>query len=114
MKQLATLFLLCLAVAFSTKAQLITTSPEILQESSQNVTVTFKSSEGDAGMKGSTNCYAHTGVITNKSNGNRKNAPEWGDNSDKYKLKLVGTNKFRLTIGDIRSYYNITDPDEHV
>ena len=114
MKQLATLFLLCLAVAFSTKAQLITTSPEILQESSQNVTVTFKSSEGDAGMKGSTNCYAHTGVITNKSNGNWKNAPEWGDNSDKYKLKLVGTNKFRLTIGDIRSYYNITDPDEHV
>lgn len=104
-------FVLCL---FTAQAQLITTVPEIIQEDSKNISIIFKASEGNAGMKGSTTCYAHTGVITNKSNGEWAHAPQWGDNSDKYKLKLKGTNKWELKIADIRQYYGITDPSEKV
>ena len=116
MKRLASLFTLMVVVCvFALKAQVVTTEPAILQEDSQNVTVIFKASEGDAGMKGSMSCYAHTGVITNKSNGEWAYGPKtWGDNSDKYKLALAGTNKWKLKIGDIRTYYGITDPTEKV
>lgn len=107
------IFLLC---TFSLSAQLITTTPTVLQENSQNVSIVFKASEGDLGLKGSDNCYAHTGVITNKSTSDTdwKYAPTWGDNSTKYKLTLAGTNKWKLTIGDIRTYYGITDPTEKI
>ena len=117
MKRFLSLIALLLIVGFSQlAAQVVETNPAIVQEDSQNITITFYSSRGSAGMKGSTNCYAHTGVITTKSTSDSdwKYAPKWGDNSDKYKLKLVGTNKFRLTIPDIRTYYGITDPEEKV
>lgn len=114
MKKLYSLLaLLCIVCAFNVKADdLITTDPAFITEDSQNIKITFKATEGNAGMKGQTTCYAHTGVITNK--GEWRYAPTWGDNSAKYKLTLVGTNKWRLTIPDIRSYYGITDPTEHV
>lgn len=117
MKRFLSLIALLLIVGISQlAAQVVETNPAIVQEDSQNITITFYSSRGSGGMKGSTNCYAHTGVITTKSTSDSdwKYAPSWGDNSEKYKLKLVGTNKFRLTIPDIRSYYGITDPEEKV
>ena len=117
MKRFLSLIALLLIFGFSQlAAQVVETNPAIVQEDSQNITITFYSARGSAAMKGYTNCYAHSGVITTKSTSDSdwKYAPKWGDNSDKYKLKLVGTNKFRLTIPDIRTYYGITDPEEKV
>lgn len=116
MKRLVSLFTLLVVICvFAVKAQVVTTEPSILQEDSENVTVIFKANEGDGGMKGSTSCYAHTGVITNKSNGEWAYGPlSWGDNSAKYKLSIAGTNKWKLKIGKIREYYGITDPNEKV
>ena len=116
MKRLVSLFTLMVVICvFAVKAQVVTTEPAILQEDSQNVTIIFKASEGDGGMKGSTTCYAHTGVITNKSNGEWAYGPAtWGDNNAKYKLVIAGTNKWKLKIGNIREFYGITDPSEKV
>lgn len=110
------LLLVCMMCASVMYAEVVTTVPAILQQGSQNVEVTFYAKEGSGGLAGVTGIYAHTGVITNKStsDGDWKYAPEWLDNSAKYKLKLVGTNKWKLTIGDIRAYYGITDPTEVV
>ncbi len=120
MKRICTFFVALLGLfAFSASAQIVTTSPAILQEESQNVVLTFNAASplGNDGMKGlpaSTAVYAHAGVITNKSNGGWAYAPDWLDNSAKYKLTNAGTDLWKLNIGDIRTYFGITDPDEHV
>lgn len=114
------LFLLGL-IGLTATAQIVTTTPAILQEESQNVVLTYNAASpmGNNGMKGlpaSAQVYAHIGVVTNKSNGGWAYDPPagWGDNSAKYKLTNAGTDLWNLAIGDIRTYFGITDPDEHV
>lgn len=116
------LFLLGLIglTALNASAQIVTTSPAILQEESQNVVLTFNAASplGNNGMKGlaaTADVYAHVGVITNKSDGSWAYSPsKWGDNAAKYKLTNAGTDLWNLKIGDIRTYFGITDADEHV
>lgn len=100
-------------------AQVVTTSPEVLTPDSKNVVITFHADWGSLGLKdlpASDEVYAHTGVITNlsKSASDWRYAPAWGTNSEKYQLKRTGDNLYTLTIGDMREYYGITDPDEKI
>jgi len=109
--------LLMLATVFGINAQ-VTTEPSLLQQSSRNVVVYYHADEGTKGLitqPASQPIYAHTGVITNKSNGNWAYAPKaWGDNDPKYKLEYVSENLWKLNIGDIRTYYGISDAEEQV
>lgn len=110
--------LLCLT-AISTTAQVVTTSPATVTQSSAGVVITFHADGGNKGMMGvtsSTPVYAHTGVITTESTSasDWKYAPEWGDNSAKYKMTYVSDNTWTLTIPDIRAYYGLTDAGEEV
>ncbi len=100
-------------------AQIVTTSPAILQEDSKNVVLTYHADQGNKGLMGlssSTAVYAHIGAITSKSTGSGdwKYAPTWGDNSAKFKLTYATTDTWVLNIGDIRSYFGITDASETV
>lgn len=117
MKRILTAFtaLIMLSV-LSVKAAMFTTSPNPLQESSQNVVITFNAAEsGVAGLQNlSTDLYAHIGVYTNLSPNSWAYTSTWGDNAEKYKIKRVGANQFQLTIGDMRSYFGITNANEHV
>lgn len=93
------------------KAQ-VTTEPSPLQEDAQNVVIYFHADQGNKGLEGvqpPTEVYAHTGVITNKSKDNSdwKYAPAWGDNAAKYKMEWVSDNLWKLTIGDLRTYYGV-------
>ncbi len=114
-------YLLALWVAmlvFAAGAQ-VTTQPSPLQEDASGVTVFFHADEGNKGMEGlpaSAEVYAHTGVITsNSSSGSDwKYAPNWGENTPKYKLEYVSPNLWKLYIGNIRRYYGITDPAETI
>ena len=95
-------------------ADVVTTDPSPIQLSSKDVVVYFHADRGTAGLKGqpaSAQIYAHTGVITDKSasNSDWKYAPNWGDNSAKYKLEYVSTDLWKLSIGDIRSYYGVPE-----
>jgi len=104
-----------LAAGSMASAQIVETSPSPLQQSSKDVVITYYADKGTAGLAGLTSgVYAHTGVITNKSNGSWVYAPEWGDNNAKYALKYVSTDTWQLEIGDIRTYYGIEDPEEKV
>ena len=110
--------LLCLS-AISTTAQVVTTSPATVTQSSGGVVITFHADGGNKGLMGvtsSTPVYAHTGVITNqsKSSSDWLYAPTWGDNDAKYKMTYVSDNTWTLTIPDIRSYYGITSATEQV
>lgn len=112
-------FVLGISGAF---AQIVTTSPALLQEASKDVVLTYHADSplGNGGLKGlsaTTPVYAHIGVITNKSadTSDWKYAPsKWGDNAAKYKLKYVSPNTYTLSIGDIRTYFGITDASETV
>ena len=121
MKRIFALTLALIALTLTSAAQIITTSPAILQEASKNVVLTYHAASplGNNGLKGlpsSTAVYAHIGAITNKSasNSDWKYAPTWGDNAAKYKLTYVSANTYTLNIGDIRTYFGITDPSETV
>lgn len=100
-------------------AQVVTTSPEIVQTDSRNIVITYHADQGDRGLEGLTansKVYAHTGVITNLSTSGSdwKYAPSWLDNSAKYEMKWIAANTWTLTIPAIDSYYGITNPSEVV
>lgn len=106
-------------LALGSAAQIVTTSPAILQESSKNVVLTYHADSpmGNDGLKGNTASdpvYAHIGCVTNKSNGGWAYAPAWKDNSAKYKLNYVSANTWTLNLGDMRQYFGITDATEHI
>lgn len=103
------------ACCLGLKAQ-VTSEPSPLQEDSQGVTIFFHADQGNKGLmglNGSTKLYAHTGVLINGGK-DWKYAPTWGDNSTKYELIYVSENLWKLYIGDIRTYYGITNPAEKV
>lgn len=115
MKSYISLLFMALACVFGVRAaDVVTSEPSPLQESSKDVVVYFHADMGNKGLAGvaaSTGVYAHTGVITNKSTSNSdwKHAPaKWGDNSPKYKLEYVSPNLWKLNMGDIRTYYGLT------
>lgn len=119
MKNKNILWLLALVLfAFGANAQVVTTSPAVLQVGSPNVEIYFHADEGNKAMQNlasSTAIYAHTGVITDKSADTKdwKYATTWGvstgNGSDqaKYKLSYVSANLWKLTIGDIRTFYGV-------
>lgn len=102
--------------ALSVKADMFTPTPQPLQMSSTNVVITFDATQsGVAGLQGlSTDLYAHIGVYTNLSPNSWAYTSNWGDNAAKYKLARVGTDKYQITIGDIRTYFGITNAEETV
>ncbi len=109
-------FFLILIFSVESFSQIITSNPAFVTENGV-IEITFDASKGNQAMVGATDCYAHAGLITSKSTGNTdwKYAPSWGDNSAKYKMTSVGTNKWKLTITpNIRTYYGVTDSNEKV
>ncbi len=96
---------------FNLPAQLIRTEPSFPTEN-DSVTVIFDASQGSAGLKGYTgDIWAHTGVITNLSTGStnwKYVIAQWGENTDKAKLKPLGNNLWELKIGpSIRSFFKV-------
>lgn len=106
-----------ISASVAVSAQSITTSPAIITEDSKDIVITFHSDGGNRGLVGasaSTGIYAHTGVITNLSDGQWKNAPTWGTNTEKYKLIYTGPFTWEMRIPDLREYYNITASNENI
>lgn len=121
MKSYISLLFMALACVFGMRAaDVVTSEPSPLQESSKDVVIYFHADMGNKGLAGTpatTDVYAHTGVITNKSTSNSdwKHAPaKWGDNSPKYKLEYVSPNLWKLNMGDIRTYYGLTSDEKAV
>jgi len=127
------IFLLMLAVMVlvvpRATAQIVTTSPLILQQSSSDIVLTFHSDSplcnltfADAPQ--SEKIYAHIGLITSKSNGSSDwkytNFPwpasgnDQQANTDKNRLIYIAPNTYTLAIGTIEDYFGITDPKETV
>lgn len=118
LKTLLTAGCLVAAASLTSWAQ-VTTKPDPLQEDATGITIYFHADEGNKGLMNlpeGTIVYAHTGVITSasKDDSDWKYAPTWCDNSEKYALSYVSENLYSLYIGNLRSYYGITNPSETV
>lgn len=98
-----------LSLVFATMAMAqVTTVPGIIQKGYDGkVTIIFNPNEGNGGMKGATECYAHTGIITSASSndGDWKNVVEgWRANTAKTQLQKDGTN-WKLEINNLYDFY---------
>lgn len=103
------MLLACVVVA--TNAQVVTTSPAVVQEDSRDIVITFHADSGNKGLAGLTASdavYAHTGVIL-KGSDEWMYAPSWTVNQDKYKMTYVSPDTWSLTIPSIDSYYGIKE-----
>lgn len=131
MKRILASFAAAALVCGSALAQIVTTSPAIVQEDSPNVVLTYHADSplGNSGLKGlaaGTPVYAHIGVITNLSRDNsdwKYTITEWpasdgsnaqAVNTPKNTLTYVSANTYQLDLGDLRTFFNVTNPSEHI
>jgi 1,4-alpha-glucan branching enzyme len=129
MKKLFTLLSLIVTLFVTANAQIVTPSPLLLQESSTNVTLTYNAASplGNGGLKGMTAndpVYVHIGVITNKSTGNSdwkyvltswpSSASDANANTSKNRLTYQGNDLWSLNVGNIRTFFGITDANEKI
>lgn len=120
MKKIYAILTMLFACIFVVHAQIINTTPEILQESSKNVTITYNAELGNgglAGLNGNAAVYAHIGVITNLSTSDsdwKYVVADWNKNVDKARLSYVSPDVWKLSIGDLRTYFGITNSAEHI
>lgn len=86
----------------------IVTVPQVIEPGYQGeVVVWFNPSGGNGGMVGATQCFAHTGLITNESKNTsdwKYATAKWRGGEDKYRLEKVGS-YWKLTIPNLYSYY---------
>ncbi len=118
MNRIFSSFILLLLVITGTQlqAQLITANPTFPTDQNQ-VVITFDASLGSAGLAGYTgDVYAHTGVITDKSNSNsdwKYVVAAWSSNIPKAKMSRIAPDLYTLTLGpSIREYYGVPASDE--
>ncbi len=100
----------------SSSAQLVITEPPFPRESGE-LQVVFDATQGSGGLEGySGTVYAHTGVITDQSNGSsdwRYVKTNWGQNTPDTRLARIGSDRHSLSIGpDIRAYYGVPADEE--
>lgn len=90
-------------------AQMFTTSPAPLQQSSQNVKIYFDPSQCDvAGLKTASEIYAHIGVTLPDAPGEWQYiVGGWADKMAKKKFNKLADGRWELNIGDINTYFNI-------
>ena len=86
----------------------VTTVPGIIQKGYDGeIIVIFKPNEGNKGMVGATQCYAHTGLITSASSngGDWKNVIDsWRGSNTKGKMTKEGNN-WKLVIPNVYDFY---------
>lgn len=97
-------------------AQIFTSSPAILQESSKNVVITFHADKaGVAALSNKDVLYAHIGVYTTKSPNTWAHVKyDWNVDKDDNKFVKKSATSYELTIGDLRTYFGVTDPTEKI
>ena len=112
-------FLTCLVTA---KSQLLTWSPDFIQEVSDPVTITVDAAKGNQGLKDyipTSDVYVHTGVITtfstSSSDWKHVKYSSFNTPSPTVQTAYLGNNKWQFTItGGLRSFYGLTDASEKI
>lgn len=90
------------------KAEVFTTSPVPLQQSSKNVKIIFNAQEsGVAGLISASELYAHIGVCPVGTSDWTHVKTDWGQNLPANKFIKNSNGLWELTIGDINTYFGL-------
>ena len=107
MKRLLFTATIAIFLSIITQAQ-VTTSPAFIEQGYEGeIIITFDPTQGNKGMVGATKCYAHTGLITEKSSSSSDwnyATTTWRGEEAKYQMTQQG-DKWVLTIPNIYTYY---------
>ncbi len=107
-------FLVVLSVCLGAFSQ-VSTEPAIITKGYTGpVKIIFNPAEGNGGMVGATQCFAHTGLITSKSTSDsnwKYTICSWRDNSEKSKMQKEGDN-WVLDIPNINTFYGCPESEE--
>ncbi len=114
-------FTFLLLLSASLNAQLLSWTPDFIQESSTPVDITMDATFGNNGLLNYTptsDVYVHIGVITNKSISTtdwKHSKFTWGTTDPLAQCVYLGNNKWKYTItGGLRTYFNVTDVTETI
>ena len=114
---------LILMLLFATigNGQLLSWSPQYIQESSSTVDIICDATLGNKGIKDytpTTDIYVHIGVITTSSTSNsdwKGSKFTWGSTTATANATYLGSNKWKFTItGGLRNYFGITNASEKI
>lgn len=110
-----------LLLVLAANSQLLTWTPDFIQEGSTPITITLDATKGNLGLKDyspTSDVYVHIGCITSKSTGAgdwKYVKFTWGTATPAANAAWQGPNKWRYTInGGLRTFFNITDPNEKI
>jgi len=102
-------------------AQLITTTPDFILESSTPIDITCDASKGNAALKDyaiTTDVYVHIGCITSLSTSSsdwKYSKFTWATTPVQAQCTFLGNNKWKYTItGGLRAYFGITNGAEKI
>jgi glycosidase len=112
----------CLLLVSIANGQLLSWTPDFVNESSSTIEITVDASFGNKALQNFANTsdvYIHTGLITSKSSSptswqyvkfSNFNAPNAAA-----QCTYLGNNRWKFTItGDLRSFYGVTDANEKI
>ncbi len=103
------------------KSQLLSWSPQYIQESSSTVDIICDATLGNKGIKDytpTTDIYVHIGAITTASTNSsdwKGSKFTWATTTATANATYLGSNKWKFTItGGLRTYFGITNPSEKI
>lgn len=117
MKKLLLFFVALLSLGLQQGAAAVfSTSPKLLQQNSKNVKIYFNADEsGVDALKKATTLYAHIGVTLESAPSTWTHVKgTWTSNTADKQFKKNQQGLWELNIGDIPTYFNITDASEKV
>jgi 1,4-alpha-glucan branching enzyme len=107
--------------SLQTFSQLLSWTPDFIQESSSTVVIIVDATKGNQGLLNYTptsDVYVHIGVITNLSTSSsnwRYVTSVWGSTNPVFQATSLGSNKWSYTItGGLRSFFGIFNPAETI
>ena len=113
--------IITLFIVLNSDAQLLSWSPDFIQESSTLVDITCDANFGNKGLLNytpTTDVYVHIGVITTYSSSStdwKYSKFTWATTNPLAACLFVGNNKWKYTItGGLRSFFGLSDPNEKI
>ncbi|HET7116481.1 MAG TPA: alpha-amylase family glycosyl hydrolase [Hanamia sp.] len=110
-----------LLFSFQSFSQLLSWTPDFIQETSDPVVITMNANYGNHGLLNYTptsDVYVHIGVITNKSTSPSDwlhVVTTWGVTNPAWQAAYLGNNEWSFTItGGLRTFFGLTDPTETI
>ncbi len=112
MKHAITLLFVFVLSTFS-KAQILEWTP-VFATIDDTITITYDATQGNAGLVGASEVYAHTRVLTENSSGPsdwKYGIAGWNTNLPTAKMTWIGNDKWQLRY-HIKSYYRVPDHEK--